>query len=270
MRSLPWKIVERSYAGDGGRESRWNGWVARVGPVLLRINRVTVNRGMKRGLDLRGVAGELDHVAAVRDFVDLKAVRLEPPGNFLDVRLRRTKLFAEFLGRQPFVIIGRRAVLLLREQSLERRALSRSGLEHEHHAVHREAARRRALIVFRAGERMGIASKDDELAVVNRLSDQGRRAGGLSGAALRGNADGKDRWKTTAQKKWVDTPTPPRDIEPRDITLYCIRRLHAPMRRRHLIQRQPAQIGTQMLCANTDASAYAACKDFGCGPRRIR
>jgi hypothetical protein len=39
---------------------------------------------------------------------------------------------------------------------------------------------------------MRIAPKDDELAFVNRLSDQGRRDGGLSGAALRNDRDGNE------------------------------------------------------------------------------
>src|ERR1700728_732500 len=115
MRRFPGKIVERGDAGNGGREGRGNGGVARVSPLLLRINRIIVNRSMKRSPHLPSVSGELDHVAAVRDVVNLETVRLEPGGNFLDVGFRRAKLFAKFLGRKPFVIIRRRAVLLLRE-----------------------------------------------------------------------------------------------------------------------------------------------------------
>ena len=106
MRGPLGKVVERSNAGDGWSEGRRNGWVARVGPVFLRIYRVFVNRGVECGLHLRGVAGELNDVVAVRDIVNLKAVRLQPRSYFLDVRLGGAKLSAEFLGREPLVKIG--------------------------------------------------------------------------------------------------------------------------------------------------------------------
>ena len=90
------------------------------------------------------------------------------------------------------MIIRGRPVLLLREQSFQSRSLRGCGLQHQHHAIHREVGRRRSLIVLRARERMGVAPQDDELAFINRLGDQRGRANGLSGAALGNKNNRKD------------------------------------------------------------------------------
>src|SRR5208282_763822 len=58
IHGFSWEIVQRGYACDRRHKSGWNLWVACVGPVLLSIDDVLVNRGVERFLHLAGRAGK--------------------------------------------------------------------------------------------------------------------------------------------------------------------------------------------------------------------
>ena len=83
--------------------------------------------------------------------------------------IRRAEAGAEFLRRDPLVVVRGGGVLLLAQQSGERGVLLGSALQAEHHVVHGQAIGREAAIEFRAGKRMRAAGTHDHLAFVDGL-----------------------------------------------------------------------------------------------------
>src|SRR5271168_499044 len=106
------EIVKRDHAGDNWRERRRNFHRSGVGKVLLAIDFIYMDGGVKGRLHTAGCAGELDDGAARRYAIHLKSVRSQPRGYGLDVRARGAELLAELGGGQPLVITGRRTGLL--------------------------------------------------------------------------------------------------------------------------------------------------------------
>ncbi len=74
----------------------------------------------------------------------------------MNVMIRRAEAGAEFLRRDPLVVIRGGRVLLLAKQGGERGVLLGSALQAEHHVVHGQAIGCEAAIEFRAGERMNV------------------------------------------------------------------------------------------------------------------
>jgi len=186
MHRLRKKIVERPYAGDNGCERGGDRWVGRVGPVLLAVDDVTVDRRLKGFFHFTGRARKLNDLAAVRHVVYQKTVRCKPRRNLLNVLVGGAEQLAELRGREPFVVIGRGLVLLPGQQRLEGGLLRGAALQNQHHAIQRHARRRRAVVVLGAGERMRIAAQDSPLGIVYLLRDArldvGRLRGGAPGA----------------------------------------------------------------------------------------
>ena len=92
------KVVERPYACDYRRKRRGYRRIARVRPVLLSaIQDVAVNLRVKRGLHLRRRARKVNDIAAMGDTIHLKAVRLKPRRDFLDILIGCAELLAELV-----------------------------------------------------------------------------------------------------------------------------------------------------------------------------
>src|SRR5215472_8221875 len=98
-------------------------------------------------------------------------MRLEPGRDGLDVVVRGAEARAEFLRRDPFVVIGGLGIELLALQSSESRVLLGAALEAQHHVVHGKAVRRETAIKFRAREWMRGAGTRDDLCVVHGRND---------------------------------------------------------------------------------------------------
>ena len=62
---LPAEVVQRVHARNDRRKRRGNLRIARVRPVLFTLDNVAVNGGVESLLHLSGVAGKVDHRAAV-------------------------------------------------------------------------------------------------------------------------------------------------------------------------------------------------------------
>ena len=104
------EIVERRDADDYRRQRRGNLRVHRIRPVIFTHSRgvrdrVFMYRGMEGLLHLARRAGKFDRVAPVRHMIDLKALRLQPRSNGLNILLGRSELLPELRGGQPLVII---------------------------------------------------------------------------------------------------------------------------------------------------------------------
>ena len=106
-----------------------------------------MNWGMKRLLHLAGGAGELDQSASFGR-ANLKAVRLKPRRDGLNVGIGRAELFAELCRSEPLVIVRRRLILLIVEQTPEGGLLLGTALQNQQHSFHRKAGRRRAEVEF--------------------------------------------------------------------------------------------------------------------------
>src|SRR5216684_1288956 len=82
-----------------------------------------MNWGMKRLLDLAGGAGELNQ-GTTSGRANLKAVRLEPPRDGVQIGIGRAELFAELGWSEPLVVVRRSLVLLIVEQAPEHRQMT--------------------------------------------------------------------------------------------------------------------------------------------------
>src|ERR1700735_4017973 len=113
---LPAEIVKRVYAGDDRGKRRGDLRIARVRPMLLTLDYVAVNCGMKGLLYLSCVAGKVDDCAGGGYLHYLKSMRSEPRCDDLNVLVGRAELLAELDGREPLVKIGRGFIQLLGHQ----------------------------------------------------------------------------------------------------------------------------------------------------------
>src|SRR3979411_2361918 len=84
-----------------------------------------------------GGAGELDQSTSFGR-ANLKAVRLQPRRDGLNVGIGRAELFAELCGGEPLVIVRRTFVVLIVEQTPEGGLLLRTALQNQQHPFHRE------------------------------------------------------------------------------------------------------------------------------------
>src|SRR5260370_2708007 len=91
-----------------------------------------MNWGMKRLLDLAGGAGELNQ-GTTSGRANLKAVRLEPPRDGVQIGIGRAELFPELGWSEPLVVVRRSLVLLIVEQPPEGRLLLPTSLQNHPH-----------------------------------------------------------------------------------------------------------------------------------------
>src|SRR5208282_1253571 len=116
----PGEVVQGEDALHNSREGGGNRGIAGIGPVLFAIDRVLVDRSVKRLLHLAGRSGKFDRGSAFRESCDLKAARPQPRRDLLHVAVSGAEPRAELLGSKPLVVVGRRLVLLAVEKRAER------------------------------------------------------------------------------------------------------------------------------------------------------
>src|SRR5581483_5188014 len=166
------KTVECRNTSNSGDQGGGNLRVGRVGPMLLAAYRVLVNGRAERLLHLSRIARELDMCLALRDVVNAKTVCLQPGSNGLDVLLRRSECFSEFIWREPPVVVRGKLVLLIIQQFLQGGLLLGCALEHKQHAIHGQIGRRSADVELRAGRRMSVLLECSDSPLIYRLSNE--------------------------------------------------------------------------------------------------
>jgi hypothetical protein len=194
------KVVHRFHSGDHGRERRGDLRVGVVGPMIFAIDLIFVNRGVKRGLNLRRGTGKLDDVAAVGNLPHGETVRAQPRRDGLQVFFGWTELRSVFLGRQPTMEIGRILDLLLHQQIFDSGFLRVAVLEDQEHAVHREVGRRGAAVESGLGHGVGVAVENGEAFFVDGLGNSALQIGCLAGCET---CDGENR---EGEKQKADRP----------------------------------------------------------------
>ncbi len=135
LRGRRWQIVQAGDAGNDAGKCLGDGYVGRGGKMRLATDQVIVNGRVEGGFDLSGGAVECNPVAAASNLVDGEALRGEPGGKGDDIRRSDAEAVGEFLGREPFVIVGRAGVLLLDEELVEGGLLLGARGQDQHHAV---------------------------------------------------------------------------------------------------------------------------------------
>ena len=128
---------------------------------------------MQRFLHLRRCTRKLDHRSAFGHLPNLKAVRLQPRCDGLNILIRRAELPPELLRRKPFVVVGRSFVLLVIQQLSQRRFLLVTALQDQQHALHGQIRRSHSAIELCARQWVCIALESGQLRVVDSLDDQG-------------------------------------------------------------------------------------------------
>src|SRR5215475_4926128 len=110
---------------------------------------------------LAGRAGKINQHPAGVDHINSEALRLEPPGNGVQVCFRNTVLFAEFLCCQPMMKTGRALGVEFVNEMLESFFLFRGTLQLEQHVFQWESVRYWSAIVFSSGLRSHVAAERD-------------------------------------------------------------------------------------------------------------
>src|SRR3954469_13329296 len=109
------EIMQSRYSRCCRKQRRRNLRIAGIRPVLLAIDDVLVNGGMKRFLHLARRPGKLQHRSSFGS-THLKAVGLQPSCNGLHVSIAWAESLPKFLRGHPLVIAGRMLVLLIVKQ----------------------------------------------------------------------------------------------------------------------------------------------------------
>lgn len=91
------KIVQRAHSRDCRRKGRRNLWIGSVCIMNFTPDRVPVDRGMKRLLNLCSRAAELDGHSTADDSVHAETVRFQPGSERLEVGLRKAEALAKLL-----------------------------------------------------------------------------------------------------------------------------------------------------------------------------
>ena len=100
------KIVQRQYAGYDGRQRFGNRDVGSVGDMRLVVDDELVHLRVKRPLDLRRGARELDPLMTARDRIGMEALQREPRLDLVQIALVRAEPGGELLRRQPEMVPG--------------------------------------------------------------------------------------------------------------------------------------------------------------------
>ena len=145
------EVVELGHADHRRRERRGHLRRAHIGEVAVGEH---VDLGAEGLTHLAGGAGEVDGAAAFGHRMHAEAVAGEPGADRVDVALRKAEALAELLCGQPFVIVGRAAVLLLFHQLVQRLLLRVGAVEQQHHVVEPHVVGDAAAVVL--GRRIGM------------------------------------------------------------------------------------------------------------------
>ena len=130
--------------------------------MLLSVDDVLVNRGVKGFLHLAGGAGKFQHRAALRR-AHLEAVRLQPGSDGLDIAVSRSELLAEFGRASTICDSWARLCPAGRRAASERGFLLRAALQHQEHTLHGERCRSCAEIELRTRQGMCVAVEHGQL-----------------------------------------------------------------------------------------------------------
>ena len=115
------KIVDRTYAGNHWRQRGRHLRIEVVGVVLLALDRIAVNLGVKSGTNLSGGPGKFNRGSPSRDPLHRKPLPLQPSADRSDLRIGRAIVPCELLRRQPVMIVGTSRPVRLLQKPLQRR-----------------------------------------------------------------------------------------------------------------------------------------------------
>jgi len=162
------EVVELDHADHRRRERGGHLRNAHIGVVAVREH---VDFGVEGFTHLAGGAGEVDGAPAFGHRVHAEAVAGEPCADRVDVAARQAESLAELLGGQPFVIVGRAAVLLLLHEPVQRLLLRICAVEQQHHVVETQVVGGAAAVVLgrRVGMHIGREGREDVL--IDRRED---------------------------------------------------------------------------------------------------
>src|ERR1035438_1475993 len=127
IRWLRTKVMQARHAADDVVERSGNHDRRGVGDVRFPVNAIVMDLGTKSMLHLGSGAAEDDGIMTAPDAESLEAFGLEPAGNLVQIVFTEAEAIGELLGREPLVVEGRRAILLLREKLVEILLLARRG-----------------------------------------------------------------------------------------------------------------------------------------------
>ena len=163
------EIVQRRDTRHHRRKRGRNFRIAVIGQVHSSFGRIVVHLQVKCSLDVRNGSVKLNVDAPFAHFMNLQAVILKPVGHRGNVGVGRTIEFAEFVGTQPMVEVGRRGVILPLVERGQRRLLLRAAFQHHNHALEELVGVNPAHVEFRPRHRMHIAGQPHPLCIVHLL-----------------------------------------------------------------------------------------------------
>ena len=162
------EVIERGDANDDARERSGNLRVLHVGDVLCAIDVESVNLGFEGCGDLGRGAGEVDHEAAFRDVVDLKALAGEPAGDRFDVGRVGAVLLAELIGGEPVMEVGAAGLILRFDEAGESGFAVGGAIELQEHVLHRHTVADFAAVVLRVRFAANVSGERDHVGIVDR------------------------------------------------------------------------------------------------------
>ena len=149
--------------------------VGQIGDVGFAVDFNLVEGVWKASRTEPAEPGNVDHHAVGIDLVDGQAVVLKPAGDLVDIFLGDAEA-AEFLGRKPFVEVGRVAVVEFVDQLVEQLLLLRRALKLNENVIEERAVRDRAAVVRGVlCLRARVAGQLHHIAFVDRLRNARRR-----------------------------------------------------------------------------------------------
>jgi len=162
---------EAAHRRNRVRERGRNLRVGRIRDALFGARVVEAHRGRERALDFRGGAAEADARAAVRDRIDVETLRAKPRADRVDVVLAGAEALADLARREPAVIVGRRRILLILQQLLERLLARIGALQRDRERCQRKIGRNGAGVVRRRDPSGAPLGERHALVGIDRLND---------------------------------------------------------------------------------------------------
>src|SRR5271157_3345910 len=105
------EAIQRGKAGDDGSQGAGDLWIGCVSPVLLSVDDVAVERGVKGALNLANRAGKLNGHAPLGNLAHSESVTCEPGPDRLEIGVADAKAFAELLWAQELMVVRRVRIL---------------------------------------------------------------------------------------------------------------------------------------------------------------
>jgi hypothetical protein len=137
----------------------------------LTVYFISMDLRMKRTAKLPDVPRKLQRLFPRIDPGHAESAPRQPRLHRRDILIRRSKLLAELIRRQPLVKVRITRRMQLADQLLERRFLARAALQHQVDPVQLRAVGQGSAVVLRVGQRMHCALERYQLALVYRSDD---------------------------------------------------------------------------------------------------